>query len=628
MSMLPVVSSYTNGLASIGLMTTVLASGDSFDILNPPSGPFPIQTHRLSSVSIDDVDYAIEDASRHPALHQAFAQFFGERVTIQDLINAFEGMNISLKLDCLRVARHNENTFETHAEFKGNGDSINGSCTYVWQRNADGSLTRRSDTSIEITGSKSRLALQIHQNLLHFARKSGMVSDFQIEAREVGRYAYRFFDGVTIDQGTRNAIGNKLKEFAGDYGEAFAQDKYNELRSPRELAGFIVLPRIKLGWLRVVSEIIERHGYQFTVDQVVDVARRPGLAFLLDRSSYTMQLDLKDDETISRFRESVIAGRGGRILRRVRGVLGMPFTNLPETVRNALIIYRPHLFPRPRQTPPIPDLSQRTQPRSPYHVVGFRTQDSRLLRSIDRDPSDKSLRDYRASEVDQVVSAIEDGVQLVSSTGLSGSGKSEVLIWNLERVLSERGHRVVSLDAQAMGGGDRAIGLIREIDDIVQPTVFIFDESVYISGKYVEKFAEFAKRFLRYPGQHIIFVGGGVTSPQKQRSQIESHLHELWNIYQTAHVSLYPKPLNLRQAFRFLGLARLEWLSDDDKMELLDYVLERYPPYFIPLIPIRFHEHPEITTLAGARLLVDAEIDVDYWTAAARMVIQDPNGEG
>jgi hypothetical protein len=296
---------------------------------------------------------------------------------------------------------------------------------------------------------------------------------------------------------------------------------------------------------------------------------------------------------------------------------------MPEDVRNALIVYRPYLFPRPKKTPPVPDLSVRPQPESPYRVLGYRSKDGILLRSLDRDPPGTPLHEYRADEVRTVIQAIESGTQIVTATGLSGCGKTEVLIWNLERTLSQRGHRVVALDAQKLGEPE---ALLKRIDEFVQPTVVIFDESVYISGPRKTAFIEFSRRFLQRAGQHIVFVGGGVISPEAQRRSIEDQLEPLFLAHSSAHVTLHPKPVNLTQAYRFLGLARVDWADEATKIGLLTYVLERYPPYFIPMIPIRLHEHAEISTPEQARALIEREIDVPFWTGAIGMVIAGVNG--
>ena len=95
------------------------------------------------------------------------------------------------------------------------------------------------------------------------------------------------------------------------------------------------------------------------------------------------------------------------------------------------------------------------------------------------------------------------------SPGLSGSGKTEVVIWNLEAALAAQGHQVVSLDAQQLIKRADAAALLREIDDVVRPTVVIFDESLYIRGPRRGVFMEFAERFLGWTDRHLVFVGGG-----------------------------------------------------------------------------------------------------------------------
>ena len=85
---------------------------------------------------------------------------------------------------------------------------------------------------------------------------------------------------------------------------------------------------------------------------------------------------------------------------------------------------------------------------------------------------------------------------------------------------------------------------------------------------------------------------------------------------------MLPKPSNLRQAFRFLGLGRLTWADDDQTRALLHYTLERIPPYFIPMVPVRLHEHPEVQSMDQARALIDAEVSLPYWRDLAGMVFE------
>ncbi len=81
----------------------------------------------------------------------------------------------------------------------------------------------------------------------------------------------------------------------------------------------------------------------------------------------------------------------------------------------------------------------------------------------------------------------------------------------------------------------------------------------------------------------------------------------------------------MRQAFRFLGLGRLAWADDEQKLALLRYTLERIPPYFIPLVPVRLHEHPAVQDMTQARALIDAEVVPQYWREMAGMVFEgDP----
>ena len=181
---------------------------------------------------------------------------------------------------------------------------------------------------------------------------------------------------------------------------------------------------------------------------------------------------------------------------------------------------------------------------------------------------------------------------------------------------------MVSLDALKLHKEEGLGKLLREIDDVVRPTVMIFDESLYIKGARKDAFIDFSHRFLKWPGQHIIFIGGGLQSPEYQRKAIELELSELWERYKNAHVELLPKPANRNQIYRFLGLGRLLWLDEAQRIELLSYVLERYPPYFIPLVPIRFHEIPSVRTLDEAKRLVDENVVPDEWEKLTGMVLE------
>lgn len=582
-----------------------------------------LSARSLASITIGGVSHAL--GPDPTPLHRDFAGFFGDRVSPQDLIDSFERPDAGLTLRSLSVTPTGSDTFETRAEFHGPAAGSRGVCTYAWRRLPDGSLERTKDASLEASGFGNRIALQIHGNLIEFCRKAGVVTDFMFEARGVGRYAYRFMDGVEIEAETLKEIAEGLRNASRHFGVEIDWNRFGTLKSPRDLSDLLILSSIHPAWMAMVDDMIHRRGYQFTVDQVVDVVRRPGLALLLDRERYVMRLNLRHDPSFLRFHDSVLAGRNQEALQRLRGVLGGAYSQLPEDVRNALIVHRPYLFPRPKKTPPLPDLISMPQPESPYRVLGFRSRDGVLLRSLDRDPPGTPIHEYRGPEVRAVVQAIDAGAQIVTATGLSGCGKTEVLIWNLERTLSQRGHRVVSLDAQRMGGSAGTAALLRRIDELVQPTVVIFDESVYISGPRKEAFIQFARRFLQRSGQHIVFVGGGVISPEAQRRSIEDQLEELFRLHSSAHATLHPKPINLTQAYRFLGLARVDWADEAAKLGLLTYILERYPPYFIPLIPIRLHEHAGIGSLEQARALIDAEADLSLWTGGVGMVIEGIN---
>jgi hypothetical protein len=493
----------------------------------------------------------------------------------------------------------------------------------VWQRSARKRLVRTGQGRLFINGSRSRLALQLHANLVDFARRSERVDRMEVVAREVGRYAYRFMHGVEVDAATRAEIARRLADAGPLLGVEVDIGLFETLRSPREIVDFVVLSRIRERWMETVDEIVQAQGFRFSVDQVVDVARRPGLTFLLDQPAYSMSLQVLDDRAYAHFLESVRLGRRREALQRLRGVLGNPFSQLPKGVRSALLTYRPFLFPPPRETPKIPDLASLASPEPPLRVLGFRASDGALVRSVAPDPPSVRLRDYRTPEVERAAHSILGRARLVSITGLSGTGKTEIVIWNLEAALAAQGHQVVSLDAQQLIKRADAAALLREINDVVRPTVVIFDESLYISGPRKGVFVEFADRFLRWTDHHLVFVGGGRDSPENQREAIERELGLLWRRFESAHVPVLPKPCNLRQAFRFLGLGRLAWADDEQKRALLHYTLERIPPYFVPLVPVRLHEHPAVQSMDQARELIDAEVSLAYWRDLAGMVFEE-----
>ena len=574
----------------------------------------------LPRVTFDGADFAFEDAVQRAGLEDHLREFFGPRASVQQLIDTCTVDDV--RLDTLRLSRHGPCLFETRAAFANPDQSVSGTFVNLWQRGDRGRLARTREGRLFITGSRSRLALQLHANLVDFARRTERVDRVEVEAREVGRYAYRFMHGVEIDASTRAEIGRRLADAGPVLGIEFDAELFETLRSPREIVDFAVLTRIRAPWMETVDEIVQAQGFRFTVDQVVDVARRPGLTFLLDQPAYCMSLQITNDSAHAHFLESVSLGRRRQSLQRLRGVLGNPFSQLPKRVRSALLTYRPYLFPLPRETPKIPNLDSLLPPPPPARVIGFRASDDTLVPSVAADPPSALLRDYRAAEVKRAARAILDGARLVSITGLSGAGKTEVVIWNLEAALAAQGHQVVSLDAQQLIKQSDAAALLREIDDVVRPTVVIFDESLYISGPRKGVFMEFAERFLGWTDRHFVFVGGGRQSPQSQRAAIERELASLWARFGSAHVPVLPKPINLRQAFRFLGLGRLAWANDEEKRALLRYTLERIPPYVVPLVPVRLHEHPAIQSMDQARALIDSEVAPQYWRDMAGMVFE------
>ena len=574
----------------------------------------------LRSVTFDGTEFALGDSLRRSQLEGHLREFFGPHISMQRLIESCTVDDV--RLDSLRLSRHGPDLFETRMGFANRDQSVSGAFVNVWQRGDRGRLVRTREGRLFISGSRSRLALQLHANLVDFARRTERVDRVVVEAREVGRYAYRFMHGPEVDAATRAEIGRRLAEASPLLGVEIDSELFASLRSPREIVDFVVLPRIREPWMEVVNEIVQSQGFRFTVDQVVDVARRPGLTFLLDQPAYCMSLEVTDDRTYAQFLESVRLGRRRESLQRLRGVLGNPFSQLPRRVRNALLTYRPYLFPPPKETPRIPDLESLFPPEPPVRVIGFRASDDALVPSVEADPPSARLRDYRAPEVARAARAVLDGVRLVSMTGLSGTGKTEVVIWNLEAALAAQGHQVISLDAQQLIKRDDAAALLREIDDVLRPTVVIFDESLYIRGPGRSAFIEFIEHFLGWTDRHLVFVGGGRQSPEGQRMAIERELGALWERFDSAHVPVLPKPINLRQAFRFLGLGRLAWADDEQKLALLRYTLERIPPYTIPLVPVRLHEHPAVQDMGQARSLIDAEVVPQYWREMAGMVFE------
>ena len=441
----------------------------------------------------------------------------------------------------------------------------------------------------------------------------------------MGRYAYRFLHGVDVDAGTREDVGRRLGEWAGRLGLEFDAASFAALRSPGEIVDYAVLPRIREPWMAEVNRIVRDRGYDFTVDQVVDVARRPGLAFLLDRDAWRIAHDVRDDACFERFVDSVRLARERRTLGRLHGVLGSPFAQLPERTRTTLITCRPYLFPRPAETPTMPDLAGVRRPEPPVAVSGFDCSDGVFVKAIPADPEGTQLREYRATEVSAVVAAIAAGTGVVTVTGLSGSGKTENVIWNLERHLSALGHRVVSLDAQLLmriaDGHER----LREIGEVVRPTVLVLDESLYAKGLLREELLKLAERMLASPGRHLVLVGGGRSSPARQNAVLRQGLEPLFSRCSSAHVDVAPKPSNLVQAYRFLGLARIDWATAAGKMDLLDYILERIPPWFLALLVVRLHDAPAaVRTVEAAKAWIDAQAPTPETLRSIGMVTARP----
>jgi hypothetical protein len=186
----------------------------------------------LTSISIGGVAHALNQTDLSP-LHREFALFFGDRVSPQDLIDSFERPDAGLTLRARSVTPTGPDTFETRAEFHGGAEGSRGACTYVWRRMPDGSLERTKDAAVAATGFGNRIALQIHRNLIEFSRKTGLVSDFMFEARGVGRYAYRFMDGVEIAPETLREVEERLRESEGRLGGDVDWEKFRTRSPPR-----------------------------------------------------------------------------------------------------------------------------------------------------------------------------------------------------------------------------------------------------------------------------------------------------------------------------------------------------------------------------------------------------------
>ncbi len=220
--------------------------------------------------------------------------------------------------------------FETRMGFANRDQSVSGTFVNVWQRGDRGRLVRTREGRLFISGSRSRLALQLHANLVDFARRTERVDRVEVEAREVGRYAYRFMHGPEVDAATRAEIGRRLAEASPLLGVEIDSELFASLRSPREIVDFVVLPRIREPWMEVVNEIVQSQGFRFTVDQVVDVARRPGLTFLLDQPAYCMSLEVTDDRTYAQLSGIRAPGAPARVTAAAAGCARQSLQPAPQ----------------------------------------------------------------------------------------------------------------------------------------------------------------------------------------------------------------------------------------------------------------------------------------------------------
>ncbi|MDO8644622.1 MAG: hypothetical protein Q7S00_06640, partial [bacterium] len=140
-------------------------------------------------------------------------------------------------------------------------------------------------------------------------------------------------------------------------------------------------------------------------------------------------------------------------------------------------------------------------------------------------------------------------------------------------------------------------------------------------GPMSQSLMAYLSAFLSRAGHHVVFVGGGRISAQAQRRKIDHSIRPL--IEQglpRSDVTLNPKKLNMVQAYRFLGLGRVDWMTEEQKIEYLMYALDRIPPLFLTLMNVRLHEYPEITTMEEAKALVESEVDPAYWSRMLGLV--------
>jgi hypothetical protein len=203
----------------------------------------------LPRVTFDGANFALEDAVQRSRLEDHLREFFGPCISVQQLIDTCTVDDVCL--DALRLSRHGPHLFETRAAFANPDQSVSGTFVNVWQRGDRGRLVRIREGRLFITGSRSRLALQLHANLVDFARRTGLVDRVEVEAREVGRYAYRFMHGVEIDAATRAEIGRRLADAVPVLGVEFDAELFETLRSPREIVDFVVLTRIREPWMEI-----------------------------------------------------------------------------------------------------------------------------------------------------------------------------------------------------------------------------------------------------------------------------------------------------------------------------------------------------------------------------------------
>lgn len=570
--------------------------------------------------------YLRDDLKSAVAFDQAVKDLFGSRIGAKSFCDVFEADETGLVVDEV-IVEHQQTEVIFTVLFRNGFSGSTGIYTLHWKKNPDGTVTKTPQAFFRAPGLGARLSLQLQANLVLLSQKSGKVTDYRIGARQMGRYVFRFLDGVSLDSQVVFRVHERIRQQARLFDHPVDMARMSLAISPRLLSELIVLRRMPKAWLEYVGDMVERQGYQFSDEQFLDVVRRPGLVCLLEQDSYVLGLDLKDQDRVSRFLKSIHESRSFESLNRLRHIFCEGHSSLPRHVRDALILYNPYLYPFAAEPPSLPDLRSVLMPVPWFEVTGFKNiTDQRLVVCEGADEPGTLLRDMWATQVRHVLGAVKSLVRLVTVTGISNSGKTELFIWNLEKSLTNLGYRVITLDISKMCHLPPEV-FVSLLDDIVRhssPDVLILDESLFIhEGEMARQFACFADRFLSQKQRHIVFVGGGFLHPEGQRDLIQARLESLWAGRVSEHVSLTPKRLNAVQVYRFLGLARIGWLTNAEKKEYLEYVLQRIPAYFRMLDSVRLHLHPEVKNLQMAKALVDICVDPKGWRDDLEAIVED-----